>query len=192
MNPVPQTDSTNAKSPQGNLAAFGLVSDGNGGFVKSFVEHCVIIGLVNVRADLTYQQGIPRTFSRTGRFDFYWPALAHLGEQSVLNKEIYAKGTAQDDDVFGYQERWAEYRYFPSQITGKFRSTYAQSLDFWHLSQEFSTLPTLSGDFIEENPPVSRVIAVPSEPQFIFDSFIDLKCARPMPVYSVPGLVDHF
>ena len=100
--------------------------------------------------------------------------------------------TAQDDDVFGYQERWAEYRYFPSQITGKFRSTYAQSLDFWHLSQEFSTLPTLSADFIEENPPVARVIAVPSEPQFIFDSYIDLKCARPMPVYSVPGLVDHF
>ena len=192
VNPVPQTDSTNSTSPQGNLAAFGLVSDGNGGFVKSFVEHCVIIGLVNVRADLTYQQGIPRMFSRTGRFDFYWPALAHLGEQSVLNKEIYAKGTAQDNDVFGYQERWAEYRYFPSQITGKFRSTYAQSLDFWHLSQEFSTLPTLSGDFIEENPPVARVIAVPSEPQFIFDSYIDLKCARPMPVYSVPGLVDHF
>lgn len=192
VNPVPQTDSTNSTSPQGNLAAFGLVSDGNGGFVKSFVEHCVIIGLVNVRADLTYQQGIPRMFSRTGRFDFYWPALAHLGEQSVLNKEIYAKGTAQDDDVFGYQERWAEYRYFPSQITGKFRSTYAQSLDFWHLSQEFSTLPTLSGDFIEENPPVARVIAVPSEPQFIFDSYIDLKCARPMPVYSVPGLIDHF
>ena len=131
-------------------------------------------------------------FSRTGRVDFYWPALAHLGEQSVLNKEIYAQGTAQDDDVFGYQERWAEYRYFPSQITGKFRSTYAQSLDFWHLSQEFSTLPTLSCDFIEENPPVARVIAVPSEPQYTFDSYIDLKCARPMPVYSVPGLVDHF
>ena len=192
VNPVPQTDSTNSTSPQGNLAAFGLVSDGNGGFVKSFVEHCVIIGLVNVRADLTYQQGIPRMFSRKGRFDFYWPALAHLGEQSVLNKEIYAQGSAVDDQVFGYQERWAEYRYFPSQITGKFRSTYAQSLDFWHLSQEFSTLPTLSANFIEENPPVSRVIAVPSEPQFIFDSYIDLKCARPMPVYSVPGLVDHF
>lgn len=192
VNPVPQTDSTNSTSPQGNLAAFGLVSDGNGGFVKSFVEHCVIIGLVNVRADLTYQQGIPRMFSRKGRFDFYWPALAHLGEQAVLNKEIYAQGTAQDDAVFGYQERWAEYRYFPSQITGKFRSKYAQSLDFWHLSQDFSTLPTLSANFIEENPPVSRVIAVPSEPQFIFDSYIDLKCVRPMPVYSVPGLVDHF
>ena len=105
VTPVPQTDSTNATSPQGNLAAFGLVTDSRGGFTKSFVEHCVVIGLVNVRADLTYQQGIPRMFSRSGRFDFYWPALAHLGEQAVLNKEIYAKGTAQDNDVFGYQER---------------------------------------------------------------------------------------
>lgn len=192
INPVPQTSNTNTTSPQGNLAAFGLTSDGHGGFTKSFVEHCVIIGLVNVRADLTYQQGINRMFSRQTRFDFYWPALAHLGEQAVLNKEIYAQGTEADDDVFGYQERWAEYRYFPSQITGKFRSTYAQSLDFWHLSQEFEGLPTLSPEFIEDNPPVSRVIAVPSEPEFLFDSYFQLHCARPMPVYSVPGLIDHF
>lgn len=192
INPVPQTNSTNTTSPQGNLAAFGLTSDGHGGFTKSFVEHCVIIGLVNVRADLTYQQGINRMFSRQTRFDFYWPALAHLGEQAVLNKEIYAQGTDADDDVFGYQERWAEYRYFPSQITGKFRSTYAQSLDFWHLSQEFDSLPTLSPEFIEDNPPVERIIAVPSEPQFLLDSYIQLHCARPMPVYSVPGLIDHF
>lgn len=192
VTPVPQTDSTNATSPQGNLAAFGLVTDSRGGFTKSFVEHCVIIGLVNVRADLTYQQGIPRMFSRSGRFDFYWPALAHLGEQAVLNKEIYAQGTAVDDDVFGYQERWAEYRYFPSQITGQFRSTYAQSLDIWHLSQKFDTLPVLGPAFIQDNLPIDRVIATPNEPQFLFDSFIDLKCARPMPVYSVPGLIDHF
>ena len=153
VNPVPQTNSTDATSPQGNLAAYGLVSDSRGGFVKSFVEHCVIIGLVNVRADLTYQQGIPRMFSRSGRFDFYWPALAHLGGQSVLNKEIYAQGTAADDDVFGYQERWAEYRYFPSQITGQFRSTYAQTLDSWHLSQKFDALPVLNDSFVQDNPP---------------------------------------
>lgn len=192
INPVPQTESTNNTTPQGNLAAFGLTSDSKGGFTHSFVEHCIIIGLVNVRADLTYQQGVNRMFSRQTRFDFYWPALAHLGEQAVLNKEIYAQGTEADDEVFGYQERWAEYRYFPSQITGKFRSTYAQSLDFWHLSQEFNGLPTLSPEFIEDVPPLERVIAVPSEPHFLFDSYIQLHCARPMPVYSVPGLIDHF
>jgi hypothetical protein len=192
INPVQQTSSTDTTSPQGNLAAFGVVGDYFHGFTKSFVEHCVIIGLVNVRADLTYQQGIQRKFSRQTRFDFYWPALAHLGEQAVLNKEIYAQGTDVDDDVFGYQERWAEYRYFPSQITGKFRSTFAQPLDAWHLSQKFTTLPTLSAEFIEDNPPIDRVVAVPSEPHFIFDSYIRLRCARPMPVYSVPGLIDHF
>lgn len=192
INPVAQTNETTTKSPQGNLAGFGTVSDGSGGFVKSFVEHCVIIGLANVRADLTYQQGIPRMFSRETRWDYYWPALAHLGEQAIYNKEIYAQGTEEDEDVFGYQERWAEYRYFPSTITGQFRSTYAQTLDTWHLSQKFETLPTLSPEFIEDNPPVERIIAVPSEPQFLLDSYIKLKCARPMPVYSVPGLIDHF
>lgn len=192
ITPVPQTNSTDAVSPQGNLAGFGLSTDSRGGFTKSFVEHTIIIGLVNVRADITYQQGINRMFSRQTRWDFYWPTLAHLGEQSILNKEIYAQGTAVDDDVFGYQERYAEYRYYPSQITGKFRSTFAQPLDFWHLSQEFAALPTLSPEFIEDNPPIDRVIAVPSEPHFLFDSYIDLKCARPMPVYSVPGLIDHF
>ena len=192
INPVAQTNSTDTTSPQGNLAAFGLVSDNKGGFTHSFVEHCVIIGLVNVRADLTYQQGIPRMFSRQSRWDFYWPALAHLGEQAILNKEIFAQGTDADDEVYGYQERWAEYRYFPSQITGKFRSTYEQSLDVWHLAQKFENLPALNGDFIQDQPPVSRVVAVPSEPQFLFDSYIKLKCARPMPVYSVPGLIDHF
>lgn len=192
INPVAQTDATSSVSPQGNLAGFGLASDNRGGFTKSFVEHCVILGLVNVRADLTYQQGIPRMFSRSTRWDFYWPALAHLGEQAVLNKEIFAQGTDADDEVFGYQERWAEYRYFPSQITGKFRSTDPQTLDVWHLAQKFENLPALNADFIQDNPPVDRVIAVPSEPQFLFDSYIRLKCARPMPVYSVPGLVDHF
>lgn len=197
INPVVQqsaTGSTGAETPQGNLAAYGLASSTSAkhGFTKSFVEHGVIIGLLNVRADLTYQQGIPRMFSRRTRFDFYWPVLAHLGEQAILNKEIYAQGTSVDDDVFGYQERYAEYRYFPSMITGKLRSTYPQSLDVWHLSQKFDNLPKLSAQFIEDNPPVSRILAVQNEPQFIIDSYIEMKCARPMPVYGVPGLVDHF
>lgn len=192
INPVQQTSATTDTTPQGNLAAFGLTSSKIHGFTKSFVEHGYIIGLVNVRADLTYQQGLQRLWSRQTRFDFYWPALAHLGEQTVLNKEIYAQGTAADDEVFGYQERYAEYRYYPSLITGKFRSTYAQPLDMWHLSQKFDSLPTLSAQFIEDNPPVSRVIAVQDEPQFLLDTYFSLNCVRPMPVYSVPGLVDHF
>lgn len=197
INPVVQqsaTGETGAATPQGNLAAYGLVSSTSAkhGFTKSFVEHGIIIGLLNVRADLTYQQGIPRMFSRRTRFDFYWPVLAHLGEQAILNKEIYAQGTEADDDVFGYQERYAEYRYFPSMITGKLRSTDSQSLDVWHLSQKFDNLPTLSAQFIQDNPPVSRILAVQNEPQFIIDSYIEMKCARPMPVYGVPGLVDHF
>lgn len=192
INPVQQTSSTDDTSPQGNLAAFGIASDVSKGFSKSFVEHGVILGMLCVRADLTYQQGINRMFSRQTRFDHYWPALAHLGEQAILNKEIYAQGTSVDDDVFGYQERYAEYRYYPSQITGQFRSTYTESLDVWHLSQEFENLPTLSSEWIQEDPPVDRVIATPEEPQFIMDSYIDLKCVRPMPVYSVPGLIDHF
>lgn len=192
INPVQQTSSTNETTPQGNLAAYGVVSDSFHGFSKSFVEHGYVFGFVNVRADLTYQQGLNRMWSRQGRFDFYWPVLAHLGEQAVLNKEIYAQGTVDDDQVFGYQERYAEYRYYPGQITGKFRSTDPQPLDSWHLAQKFSSLPTLSYQFIQDNPPVERVIAVQNEPQFLFDSYIRLKCARPMPVYSVPGLVDHF
>jgi hypothetical protein len=194
ISPVPKTSSTDGTSPQGNLAAYGTVSAHNQGFVKSFTEHCLIIGLVNVRADLTYQQGLDRMFSRSTRFDFYWPAFSHLGEQAVLNKEIYAVGSggATDDDVFGYQERYAEYRYKPSKVTGLFRSAATGSLDAWHLSQEFGSLPTLNNTFIEDNPPMDRIIATPTEPDFIFDSYFSLKCARPMPMYSVPGLIDHF
>lgn len=192
VNPVQQTSATDTTSPQGNLAAYGVLGDKVNGFVKSFVEHGYIIGLVNVRADLTYQQGLNRMWSRQTRFDYYWPALAHLGEQAVLNKEIYAQGTSKDDEVFGYQERWAEYRYFPSQITGKFRSTYAQSLDVWHLAQEFAELPKLNSEFIVDNPPVARVLAVQNEPQILLDCYFSLSCVRPMPIYSVPGLVDHF
>lgn len=192
VSPVPQTSSTDTTSPQGNLAAFGTVGFDRHGFTKSFTEHGHIIGIACVRADLTYQQGLNRMWSRQDRYDFYWPALAHLGEQAVLNKEIYAQGTAADDDVFGYQERYAEYRYKPSLITGKFRSSSATSLDTWHLSQDFASLPVLNKTFIEENPPIDRVIAVPSEPHFILDSYFNLKCARPMPMYGVPGLIDHF
>jgi len=192
ISPVPQTSSTDATTPQGNLAGFGTVGFDRHGFTKSFTEHGYIIGLACVRADLTYQQGLNRMWSRQDRYDFYWPALAHLGEQAVLNKEIYAQGTGADDDVFGYQERYAEYRYKPSQITGAFRSNATAPLDTWHLSQEFASLPVLGKTFIEENPPIDRVIAVPSEPHMIFDGYFDLKCARPMPMYSVPGLIDHF
>ncbi len=192
IKPVEQTSASNDTTPQGNLAAYGVVGDSFHGFTKSFVEHGMIIGLVMVRADLTYQQGLNRMFSRRDRYDYYFPALAHLGEQEVLNKEIYAQGTAEDDKVFGYQERYAEYRYYPGQITGKFRSTDPQPLDQWHLAQKFGALPKLNSDFIQETPPVERVVAVTDEPQFLFDSHIKLRCVRPMPVYSVPGFVDHF
>jgi hypothetical protein len=191
INPIAQTSSTDVTTPQGNLAAFGVGTIQNG-FTKSFTEHCVILGLASVRADLTYQQGLDRMFSRSTRYDFYWPALSHIGEQAILNKEIYAQGTSADDDVFGYQERYAEYRYKPSKITGAFRSNAANPLDSWHLAQDFASLPVLNQTFIEENPPISRVIAVNTEPEFLFDSYFDLKCARPMPVYSVPGMLDHF
>lgn len=192
VSPVPQTSVT-ATTPQGNLAAFGTVSFNGHGFTKSFDEHCIIIGLVSVRADLTYQYGLNRMWSRQTRYDYYWPSLAHLGEQAVLNKEIFC-GTSDltDNAVFGYQERFAEYRYKPSLITGLFRSNATASLDTWHLSQEFASVPVLNQTFIEENPPIDRCIAVPSEPHFIFDSYFDLKCARPMPLYSVPGYIDHF
>jgi hypothetical protein len=190
--PTAQTSSTDAVSPQSNLSAFGVLGDSAHGFNKSFVEHGYVIGLVCLRADITYQQGLNRMWSRRQLFDFYWPTLAHLGEQVVYNREIYTQGTADDNGVFGYQERYAEYRYKPSMITGKLRSTDAQSLDVWHLAQKFDSLPKLNQDFIEENPPINRVIAVQNEPQFFADFWFDLKTSRPMPVYSVPGLVDHF
>lgn len=190
--PTAQTSSSDSVSPQSNLSAFGVLGDSAHGFNKSFVEHGYVIGLCCLRADITYQQGLNRLWSRRQLFDFYWPTLAHLGEQVVYNKEIYTQGTADDNGVFGYQERYAEYRYKPSLITGKLRSTDPQSLDVWHLAQKFDSLPKLNQDFIEENPPINRVIAVQNEPQFFADFWFDLKTSRPMPVYSVPGLVDHF
>ena len=190
--PIPKTSTTDATSPQGGLAAFGTFSHNGNGFVKSFTEHGVILGLVSVRADLNYQQGLDRMFSRRTRWDFYWPALSHLGEQAVLMKEIYADGTATDETVFGYQERHAEYRFKQSKITGQFRSTYSTPLDIWHLAQKFTTQPALNSTFIVENPPMSRVKAVTTAPDFLLDAYFRLKCARPMPTYGVPGMIDHF
>lgn len=192
INPVVQNSSTDSTTPQGNLAAFGVSGSNTKVMSKSFTEHGYIIGLVCVRADLTYQQGLDRMWSRRTRYDFYWPSLAHLGEQAVLNKEIFCQGNEKDDEVFGYQERYAEYRYGKNEITGRFRSSYPQSLDVWHLAQKFESLPTLSQSFIEENVPMDRVVAVPSEPDILFDSLINVKAARPMPLYGVPGLIDHF
>lgn len=191
---VPQTSAlTGQPTPQGNLAAYGTstLHGGQNGFVKSFVEHGVLIGLMCVDADLTYQQGLDKMWSRQTRVDFFWPSFAHLGEQAVLNQEIYAQGTAggaADTNVFGYQERYAEYRYKPSKITGLFRSNSTAPLDFWHLSPNFASLPVLGDTFIKSSPPVSRVVAVPSQPHFLLDAFIQLQCARPIPVYSVPGI----
>jgi len=162
------------------------------GFFKSFVEHCVIIGIANVRAELTYQQGLERMFSRQTRYDFFWPALQHLGEQAVLNKEIFADGSANDDDVFGYQERYAEYRYKPSIVTAAMRSAAATPLHAWHLALDFESLPLLNDVFMADDPPIDRVIATPSEPHMIGDFFFTYNCARPMPTFAVPGLIDHF
>lgn len=190
---VEQTSSTDATSPQGNLAAFGTTSFTGHGFNKSFTEHCIVIGLVSVRHDLTYQQGLNRMFSRQTRLDHHWPVFNHLGEQAILNKEIFADGTSADDGVFGYQERWAEYRYKPSHITAEFRSNATQPLDIWHLAEDYSSLPGLNADFIEvPSAPTKRVSSVPDKPDFIFDSYINLKCARPMPVHAVPGNIDRF
>lgn len=192
INPVQQQSKTvetgDDPSPQGNMAAFGTVTLNGHGFTKSFTEHCILIGLVNVRADLTYQQGLDRMWSRETRYDYYYPALANIGEQELLNKELYMQGTSADEDVFGYVPRYDEYRHKMSNITGQLRSTYSASLDIWHLAQEFSSLPTLNQTFIEEDVPIDRVIAVPAEPHFIFDSYFKLTCARPLPMYGVPGL----
>ena len=195
VNPIAQTTPSDVvpdATPQGNLAAFGTASLNRNGFTHSFTEHCIVIGLVSVRADLTYQQGLDRMWSRSTRFDYFWPGLQHLGEQEVLNKEIWVDGTEADEEVFGYQERYAEYRYKNSKITGQFRSDYAQSLDVWHASQDFAARPNLNETFIEEDPPIDRLIAVPSEPHFLFDAFFKYRHTRPMATYGVPGFIDHF
>lgn len=193
VNPIAQTSATDDTSPQGNLSAYGVTAAKFHGFTKSFVEHGYIIGFVCARADLTYQQGINKMWLRSTVYDFYWPTFAHLGEQAIELREIYAQGTEADSIVFGYQERYAEYRYKPSQITGKFRSSVVGgSLDKWHLSQFFNNAPTLNEEFITENPPIDRIIAVPSEPEFLLDVGFRYTTVRPMPMFGTPGLVDHF
>lgn len=193
VNPIAQTSATDDTSPQGNLSAYGVTASNFHGFTKSFVEHGYIIGFVCARADLTYQQGINKMWLRSTVYDFYWPTFAHLGEQAIELREIYAQGTEADTTVFGYQERYAEYRYKPSQITGKFRSSVTGgNLDVWHLSQFFKNAPTLNEEFIMENPPVKRIIAVQDEPEFLIDIGFRYTTVRPMPMFGTPGLVDHF
>lgn len=196
INQVPQT-SESGTTPQANLAAYGMVSS-RAGFHRSFVEHGYVMGLVNVRADLSYQQQVHRMWSRRTRFDFYMPALAHLGEQGVLNQEVHYGSELSPELVFGYQERWAEYRYGNTMVTNLFRSNNyipggTGSLDAWHLALNFGDDPTpLNATFIQDNAPLERTVAVPSEPRVILDSYFDIKHARPMPVYSVPGQLDRF
>lgn len=194
---VPQTSQTEQEgTPQGNLAAFGTASC-EGFWSRSFTEHGVILGLCNLRADVSYQQGINRMFTRKTRFDYYNPPFANIGEQAVLNKEIFAQGSnvvdtfgdPVDDGVFGYQEAWAEYRYYPDQIHGKFRSGIeGGSLDYWHLGLHFDELPTLSPDFVLESVPIDRCLAVTDEPSFIIAGAANATWSREMPLYSVPGL----
>lgn len=193
VNPIAQTSATDGTSPQGNLSAYGVTAAKFHGFTKSFVEHGYIFGFVCARADLTYQQGINKMWLRSTVYDFYWPTFAHLGEQAIELREIYAQGSEADTTVFGYQERYAEYRYKPSQITGKFRSSVTGgNLDVWHLSQFFKNAPTLNEEFIVENPPIGRIIAVPSEPEFLLDVGFRYTTVRPLPMFGTPGLVDHF
>ena len=198
ISPIAQTTGTGISgqtTPQGNLAAMGVYHAHNHGFTQSFVEHGYVIGVIAVRADLTYQQGLRRHWSRSTRYDYYFPAFAMLGEQAILNKEIYVTGGSSDSNVFGYQERWAEYRYNPSEITGLFRSTAAGTIDPWHYAQRFTSLPTLNSTFIQDTPPLARNLAVGSAAngqQFLLDAFFNINAARPLPMYSVPGLIDHF
>ena len=188
ISPVAQTSSTDTTTPQGNLSAIGTTVLSGHSFTKSFTEHTIVIGMVSVRTDLTYQQGLNRMFSRDTIYDYYWPTLSTIGEQAVKNKEIYAQGSAADETTFGYQERYAEYRYKPSSITGKFRSNATGTLESWHYAQEYSALPLLGDSWIQvTDTNVQRTLAVASEPQFIFDSLFKLKCTRPMPVNSIPG-----
>lgn len=191
---VLQTSGTTDTSPQGNTAAYSLTNMSQSMFTKSFTEHGFIIGLACVRTEHTYQQGIERFWSRRSRFDYYWPALANIGEQAVLNKEIYATGTATDDQAFGYQEAWADYRYKPSRVSGAFRSNIPDGLDVWHYADFYESQPMLSGEWIDETKVnIDRTLAVQSEleDQFIADFYFACSVVRPMPLYSVPGLIDH-
>lgn len=194
INQVIQQSSTTSTSPQGNVAGQSLTTDSHYDFTKSFTEHGFVIGLMVARYDHTYQQGIERMWSRKDRFDYYWPVFANIGEQAIKNKEIYAQGTAKDDEVFGYQEAWADYRYKPNRVTGEMRSAYAQSLDVWHLGDDYGVLPSLSDSWIREDKSnVDRVLAVTSSVsnQLFADIYVANRTTRPMPMYSIPGLIDH-
>lgn len=195
INQVVQSSATDSNStPQGNVAGYSLTTDSHYDFTKSFTEHGFVIGLMVARYDHTYQQGIDRMWSRKDRFDYYWPVFANIGEQAIKNKEIYAQGSTKDDEVFGYQEAWADYRYKPNRITGMMRSAYAQSLDVWHLADDYSALPSLSDSWIREDKTnVDRVLSVASTNtnQLFADVFVANRTTRPMPMYSIPGLIDH-
>lgn len=194
LSPIAQTSGTpTTGTPLATLSAIGTVVAHGHNFTYSATEHGFIVGVARVRADMTYQQGLERFWSRKTRYDYYLPVFAQLGEQTILNKELFADGSSNDDLTFGYQERWAEYRYKPSRISGSFRSTAPATLDAWHLAQKFTSLPTLNSTFIQENVPMSRILAAgTSAPNFLADFQFNLMSVRPMPMYSVPGLVDHF
>lgn len=196
INQVVQQSGTGAGSttPQGTVVGMSQTTDSHSDFIKSFTEHGFILGVMVARYDHTYQQGLDRMWSRKSRFDYYWPVFANIGEQAIKNKEIYADGSAKDDEVFGYQEAWADYRYKPNRVTGEMRSQYAQSLDVWHLADDYDKLPSLSDEWIREDKSnIDRVLAVQSSVsnQFFADIFIRNRATRPMPLYSVPGLIDH-
>lgn len=196
VNQVIQQSGTGAgaDTPQGTVVGMSQTTDTNHDFIKSFTEHGYIIGVMVARYDHTYQQGIERHWSRKTRFDYYWPVFANIGEQAVLNKEIFAQGTAKDNEVFGYQEAWSDYRYKPNRVTGEMRSSYEQSLDVWHLADDYASLPSLSDSWIREDKnTVDRVLAVKSSvsDQLFADIYIANRATRPMPMYSVPGLIDH-
>lgn len=191
---IQQSATQSGSTPQGTVVGMSQTTDSHSDFTKSFTEHGFVIGLMCARYDHTYQQGLARLWSRKDKFDFYWPVFANIGEQAIKNKEIYAQGTSKDDEVFGYQEAWAEYRYKPNQVTGEMRSQYAQSLDVWHLADDYDTLPSLSASWIQEDKAnIDRVLAVNSSVsnQFFADIYIKNYVTRPMPMYSVPGLIDH-
>lgn len=191
---VQQSATAKGGTPQGNPVGLSLTTDSHNDFVKSFTEHGFVIGVMVARYDHTYQQGIERMWSRKDRFDYYWPVFANIGEQAILNKEIYAQGTEKDNEVFGYQEAWADYRYKPNRVTGEMRSSYTKSLDVWHLADDYNSLPSLSDSWIREDKSnVDRVLAVTSavSNQIFCDIYVQNKTTRPMPLYSIPGLIDH-
>lgn len=192
MSQVIQTSGTTAESPQGNTAAVSVTPYNGSMFTKSFEEHGYVIGVCCIRHDHTYQQGLERMWSRKTNLDFYYPVFANLGEQAILKKEIYLTGTETDEQAFGYQEAWAEYRMKPNRISGKFRSNATGTLDSWHYGDYYTETPSLSQEWMKEgDSEIQRTLAVDNEPQFIMDTIIDNTSVRPMPMYSIPGLVDH-